>query len=1382
VSRHRLILPGLAVLAYALAFAQRPGKLIADTKVHLYVDPSRFLSHLASAWSPTADLGHVWAGQYGGYLFPMAPWFALGDALGIPMWIVHRLWLGTLLFLAAWGVVRLMEVMWERDRGLAHVAAAVLYVVNPYVTVYADRTSVALLAYAALPWLLLCVNRGLRDPHAWRWPAAFALVLTATGGGVNVAVTGWLLVGPLLLVLYDLRWGGVSARALLPYGLRLAGALVVASAWWVVPVIVHAHYGTNFLPFTEQPGTIWGTTSVSESLRLMGFWTSYIGVGFGGRLDPFAGHGHVLLFSKTVVVAGLLVPALVLGGFIWTRRARYGPFFMAMTLLGVVIMAAGWPEGTPLRRGLTFTYNHAQALQFLRTTYKAGPLVALGLAVLGGGALSAAMARIPELRRRAALAVASAVLVGVAAWPLVTGNAVERQLEFKLPVGWKQLARDLDKRPDDSRALVEPGELFAFQRWGGTIDNVLPALTDHPVATRYIVPFSDLRSADLQWGVDDLIGQERALPGQLRPLLDLMAVGDLVVSSDNDRRRGGGQAPLEAMSQLAPVLDLPGKDYGPRRRVQPAAGRIAPAQELPELHRVALGTQGIVRVLPRGPATIVDGAAQGVEALASYGDLPDDRPTGYAADLSRGELRKAAVDGATIAISDSNRRQAFVAARLRQNRGAVLPAGQDVSADGTFLDPFDKGSDGQTVAVQRGLQRISSPFSPQTTQFPEHRPFAAVDGRPSTAWLGDRFLAPQRRHLDLTFSAPRAVPYIDLLPYSDSRGITRNVIVNGRLLPVHPGWNRLALGIPSTDKLKIELFGTKRPKTGSAGGGGIRELRVPGLKVDELLRPPVLAERALRGADLGKTRLEYLFDRFTADLPGQVGRFSGPAQAGLVRDARDPEPQLARTIEPPAARQWALDGWVHADVTTPDSDLDRIAGTTGPGAADSSARFENRPGYRASSAFDGDPSTAWVGQWIPGKAAFVSWRTQQDVAVKRLQVVPAPFVARVPKEVRLNGRLATVGSDGTVTFASPVRGRSFRLDVVRAAFPGGTPGRVRQRRAVAIGELRGAGLRLDVPRSGTLRARCGSAAVSANGGTVPMRVSGELSAFDEGHALPATGCQGIGLPDTRFDVRGLPRPFVVDHVRLLSAAPSGFVLPGSGGRVVRQGDGGDGRRDNVRISVDGPSWLVLGESYNKGWRARCNGNDLGAPVPIEGYANGWLVNRGCSRVDFRFAPNNTLRLAYVLSIFGIPFLLVAVVRRRRPGYTNLQPLPDPDPVRPLDLLTATGVGLVIALAIAFVFALRAGAVAFPIVVLLLWRGARVRRLIEAATILLLAGVPIAYLLAKWDNRGGYNTYYAVDHRYGHWIAVASVCLLAIALVRTLSRARGPGGSAAASGP
>ena len=34
----------LVVLAYAVALAQRPGTVVADTKVHLYVEPARFLA------------------------------------------------------------------------------------------------------------------------------------------------------------------------------------------------------------------------------------------------------------------------------------------------------------------------------------------------------------------------------------------------------------------------------------------------------------------------------------------------------------------------------------------------------------------------------------------------------------------------------------------------------------------------------------------------------------------------------------------------------------------------------------------------------------------------------------------------------------------------------------------------------------------------------------------------------------------------------------------------------------------------------------------------------------------------------------------------------------------------------------------------------------------------------------------------------------------------------------------------------------------------------------------------------------------------------------------------------------------------------------------
>ena len=70
-------------------------------------------------------------------------------------------------------------------------------------------------------------------------------------------------------------------------------------------MLVHARYGLDFLPFTEQPGTIWSTTSLPESLRLLGFWTSYIGVGYTGTLRAFQADAGVYLGLAPVVVATL---------------------------------------------------------------------------------------------------------------------------------------------------------------------------------------------------------------------------------------------------------------------------------------------------------------------------------------------------------------------------------------------------------------------------------------------------------------------------------------------------------------------------------------------------------------------------------------------------------------------------------------------------------------------------------------------------------------------------------------------------------------------------------------------------------------------------------------------------------------------------------------------------------------------------------------------------------------------------------------------------------------------------------------------------------------------------------------------------------------------
>ena len=65
----------------------------------------------------------------------------------------------------------------------------------------------------------------------------------------------------------------------------------------------------------------------------------------------------------------------------------------------------------------------------------------------------------------------------------------------------------------------------------------------------------------------------------------------------------------------------------------------------------------------------------------------------------------------------------------------------------------------------------------------------------------------------------------------------------------------------------------------------------------------------------------------------------------------------------------------------------------------------------------------------------------------------------------------------------------------------------------------------------------------------------------------------------------------------------------------------------------------------------------------------------------------------------------------------------------------------------------------------LWRGIGARELALAGGALLAVAVPILTLLIRPENRGGYNPEYAIDRIAVHWVAVAGVALLMLALAR-----------------
>ena len=463
------------------------------------------------------------------------------------------------------------------------------------------------------------------------------------------------------------------------------------------------------------------------------------------------------------------------------------------------------------------------------------------------------------LRRRAhwapgAAAAAAAALVVVAAWPLVTGRALDSQLLFeRVPAAWTSAADHVDRSDGaDQRAVVLPGQLYAYYDWGGTVDAVLPALAETPVAVRYAVPYADLRSVDLLWTLDGLVQQRRALPGQLGPLLDLVGAGTVVAGADDDRRRSGA-VPAGAAADVLDQLGRPDGAWGPVRREPRVAGTLGPPRPLPRVRAWDRSSgRPLVRVAPDGPATVVDGGADGLAALAALGGLDSRVRLTYAGDLTPAELRRAARGGAVV-ISDSNRRRVLAAARMTQNHGATLAADEPFSPDAAVVDLFPaRGTDAQTVAVLDGVASLRAPFSPAFPQFPERRPFAAFDGDPATHWQADRALLPEEHWLEVTFERPRDVGTIELLPYSDARGRVTAVEVAGRRFDVHAGWNRLALGLRGVRTLRVRIAQIVRPQEVKPNPGGIRELRIPGVRVREALRPPVLAERALAGEDLSR--------------------------------------------------------------------------------------------------------------------------------------------------------------------------------------------------------------------------------------------------------------------------------------------------------------------------------------------------------------------------------------------------------------------------------------------------------------------------------------------------------------------------------------------------
>jgi arabinofuranan 3-O-arabinosyltransferase len=1410
--------PGaIVVLSYTLAFLQRPGRVFLDTRIELTLDPVRFLHSVASLWSSTGDLGHFQGGQFVGYLVPMAPWYAFAHAIGLSTWVAERIWLGSLLAAAGLGIMVLLRQLLPRCSWIAQTVAAVLFLANPYVVVVIGRTSVWLLMYAALPWLLVATHRGIRNPRGWRWPAVVALLVCMANGGANVALTFWILLAPPALLVYEVqvvraaKWRDAGA-----FALRAAACTAVISLWWVIPVLLQSIYGTNPLRFTEQPSGILSTPSVSESLRLLGFWLAY----FGSPAGPAVGSVGSYVFDPAVIVATFLVPLAAVAGFAGVRRWSYAPFLLLLLAGGVTAMSLGFPPGSPLNGVFVSLYYQSSIVQVLRTTWKAAPLVALPMACLGGLWIESVIrqARGPTGLRIWRLRVpvwALAVLAPVPIlWglPLFNGTAIDPWNAYgSVPTYWRAAVRDATSATNSNqRIMILPGELLAWYRWGETEDSVAPFLTPRGVVVRELARFSDPRSSQLLTTIDDLVQQDRLVPGQLEPLLQLLGVGAVLVPADANVAGSGSVDPADAKDALRDqsLFTHPAQTYGRWRTYTPMPGRDGPPVSLPDIRRYALPktSPGVVRVHPQANTTILDGDGSGVAELAAEHMLDPSRALVYAGDLDRRTTSQLVDSGARLVFSDSNRLQILASSSLSANVGPTLGPGDPIAPDTPYYDLFPaRGAAGETVTVYSGLQYLRTPgLHAADAIFPADGPYAAVDGRLDTAWLADPASPPSDRYIDMKLSVPLRVQSIRIQPLVERLGITTQVAisVNGgpeRNVALAPGWNTVPISAVALRELRVRITGVFGLET----AGGISELQIPGLKVSDALRLPTDLAAMTQGLDLRHNELAILLARTTADFPYREQTAPGDLQALSVVHAADAETDIRRVVTLPVARRFKVAGWASVRAAAPDPLLDRLAHLRAGWQFSSSGRFEGLPINRASSAFDGDPSTAWVAHFVAGTTSpWILWTAPRRLAIRRLQLVPGAPQYEFPNRLRVTApgtkpQDVVVGPDGTAALAHPIRTRTVRLTVLSVRFPVGKAEFERYLDAVAVAEIRVPGLAPPHPsRRGAFHTACGALSVIAGRSAQPAQVYGSLAALDQGEPLRVRSCgsdQQLAL-DAGANLVYAPAGRVMqpDHIVLDSPASDRLVAPVAP-RLNSAGSAAQGSQTGVRLTAGAPSWLVLGESYSSGWRAWCrdrSGHEraLGPSLPIDGFANGWRIDSTCVSAWMAFAPQATVNVIYVLSAVAAVLLIALAlgVELPRRGRVPRGARPVTAPVTAqshgvysgdrgmirLGLLAALASGIGVGAVTAFMFALRFGAVAGALTVVLLLAGISVRRLTGLAMLGVLA-IPVLYLLRPAHNYGGFSFDFSLHQILANWIGAGVLCALIAAGLLQVHELRGP---------
>ena len=1245
---HRLRLVGACVVLAALAFIQDPGRVAADTKLDLGVDPAGFLARALDLWEPLGFFGQLQNQAYG-YLFPVGPFFVIGDFSGLPAWVVQRLWWSALLIAAFLGVVRLARYLGVSSP-TARIVAGLAFALAPRMVTEISVVSVEVLPFAIAPWVVIPLAATSEGRWGLRRGAALSGVAVLFASGVNAVATVAVL--PLGAWWILTRFRGRSRLAIGGWWLL---SVALACLWWAIPLMLLGRYSPPFLDWIESSSVTTLVTTPDTVLRGTSHWVAYV-TDTGGPAWP--GGFQLVAMPALILVTGT-VAALGLAG-LALRSTRYRPFLIGCLLMGVVLVSLGHVGDVS---GLVAEPMRALLdgpLAPLRNTHKFDPLIRLPLA-LGMGYLAQRMLLAGRDWQRRVGVSALIALIALGAWPMLTGVLTRDRSYESIPAYWTQVAEWLADADPAGKALIVPGSSFGIYSWGRTQDEPLQPLATTPWAVRDAVPLSS--AGNIRWldAVQERLDSGRGSPG-LADALARAGVRYVVLRNDIDARRS--EAPRATLLRqalfrsggLTPVVGF-GPALTPYRTettvVDNGLQDTTAAVEIWQVDSPYAAADSRVWLRDADQVLETSGAAESVIDLSDAGVLGS-----RAVVIAGDEGPLAGVTGVQIerGVTDGYLRTEVGVGRSRDNRSEVLTAEQDFRQERRVHDfyPVDP-TDRQAVAEFRGGSASASSSGSDPTALrardPAAAPWAAIDGDPLTAWVsGD--LEPGvgqwwQVESDEEFTASRIG--VRLVVGGVAGTAPAEVLVTtdaGQLaVPVQPTDARQYLPVPLGPTRHLRLTLTAVVGGGDGEAFGLSEVDLP-VDIQRTIRtagssdggPIVLTAR--RGESSSCVAVAGQLVCSTA-----LGR-AGEERAGISRIVRVAEPTTYRVQV--AVRPRPGVGL--------DSVLEPIFAASPKATASSVATSD--PASRPQAAIDGVESTAWIASPLDERPELrITWDEPRQVRGVKLVVSPYLPASRPLTVTAYAGGLQTTGvvtNSGVLKVPAVMSDHVFlRFDNTAAVRTLNPVTGISTPLPVGLNEVQilGAPNLITGPRLSdrvTLSCGFGPEVVIDGEPALETAVDATITRVLIDDRLSAVPCGGrtVTLDVGEHAVTVLAtEEFAIEAVTLEPVdAAQRWIAP----RVPEVLSWDATARSVAVPAAPAPRFLEMSENANPGWTATLDGVAL-EPIRVDGWRQGWIVPAGSGgTASLVFEPAGAYRAGLVAGLVAVIALIaLAMLPQRR---------------------------------------------------------------------------------------------------------------------------------------